>query len=255
MFVRYLAVAATLLLSAPVASAQSAVNHVALGDSDHAHLRPAEALAHYKEAIALDSSNYGALWKASGDAVDLGEFEPDKARQKELYAEAERYARRAVAVRPGDAEGHFQLARSLGRVALSLGKKERVRYAKEVRTHALEALKYDSLHAGALHVMGVWNAEVMRLSGFSRFMAKNFLGGDVFREASWKEAKRYMEKSVEVDPHRLVHHLDLGKIYADTDDKEKAREQFRLVIDGQATDYNDRFYKKDAERQLAKLNK
>jgi tetratricopeptide (TPR) repeat protein len=253
MFARYLAVGATLLLGASAAPAQSAVDHVALGDSAHARMRPADALAHYKEAIALDSTNYDALWKASRDAVDLGEFEPDKAKQKELYAEAERYARRAVAVKADDPEGHFQLARSLGRVALSLGKKERIRYAKEVRMHALEALKYDSLHAGALHVMGVWNAEVMRLSGFSRFMAKNFLGGDVFREASWKNAKRYMEKSVEVDPQRLVHHLDLGKIYADTDEKEKAREQFRFVINGRATDYNDQFYKKDAERQLAKL--
>ena len=255
MFVRYLAVGATLLFGASVTPAQSPVNHVALGDSAHARMKPAEALAHYKEAIAANPYNYEALWKASRDAVDLGEFEPDKAKQKEYFAEGERYARSAVAVKPNGVDGHFQVARSLGRVALSLGKKQRVRYAKEVRLHGLEALKYDSLHAGALHVMGVWNAEVMRLSGFSRFMAKNFLGGDVFREASWKDARRYMEKSVEVDPHRLVHHLDLGKIYADTDDKEKAREQFQIVIDGRATDYNDQFYKKDAERQLAQLSK
>ena len=253
MFVRYLAVGAALLIGAPVALAQSTVDHVALGDSAHAHMRPADALAHYKEAIARDSTNYEALWKASRDAVDLGEFEPDKAKQKVLYAEAEQYARRAVEVKPDAPDGHFQVARALGREALSVGKKERIRYAKEVRKHALEALKYDSLHAGALHVMGVWNAEIMRLSGFSRFMAKNFLGGAVFRKASWQDARRYMEKSVEVDPHRLVHHLDLGKIYADTDEKEKAREQFQLVIDGPATDYNDQFYKKDAERQLAKL--
>jgi tetratricopeptide (TPR) repeat protein len=253
MFVRYLAVGATLLIGAAAAPAQSPVNHIALGDSAHARMKPAEALAHYKEAIATAPYNYEALWKASRDAVDLGEFEPDKAKQKAFFSDGERYARSAVAVKPDGVDGHFQVARSLGRVALSLGKKDRVRYAKEVRVHALEALKLDSLHAGALHVMGVWNAEVMRLSGFSRFMAKNFLGGDVFREASWKNAKRYMEKSVEVDPHRLVHHLDLGKIYADTHDKEKAREQFQLVIDGPATDYNDRFYKQDAERQLAKL--
>ena len=253
MFVRYLVAGAALLLGASAAPAQSAAEHVALGDSAHAHMRPAEALEHYKEALTANPYNYEALWKASRDAVDLGEFEPDKAKQKELFAEGERYARSAVAVKPNGVDGHFQVARSLGRVALSLGKKDRVRYAKEVRVHALEALKLDSLHAGALHVMGVWNAEVMRLSGFSRFMAKNFLGGDVFREASWKDAKRYMEKSVEVDPNRLVHHLDLGKIYADTDEREQAREQFRFVIDGPATDYNDRFYKQDAERQLAKL--
>src|ERR687884_704684 len=104
-----------------------------LSDSAHAQMRPADALAHYKEAIAVDSNNYQALWKASRDAVDLGEFEPDKTKQKEFFAEGERYARSAVAVKPNGADGHFQVARSLGRVALTLGKKERVRYAKEVR--------------------------------------------------------------------------------------------------------------------------
>ena len=43
----------------------------------------------------------------------------------------------------------FSVARAVGRVALSVGKKERVRYAKEVRTAALECLRLDSLHAGA----------------------------------------------------------------------------------------------------------
>ena len=36
-----------------------------------------------------------------------------------------------------------------------------------------------------LHVMGMWNAEVMRLNTFSRAVAKNVLGGRVFGAASW----------------------------------------------------------------------
>ena len=59
--------------------------------------------------------------------------------------------------------------------------------------------------------MGMWNYNVMRLSGMSRFMAKNFLGGKVFGSANWDEAQRYMEQSVAVEPERLVHHLDLAR--------------------------------------------
>lgn len=256
MLARYLAAGAALLFGAQVALAQSASGHIAAGDHAHAAMKPAEALQHYKEALAADSNDYEALWKASREAVDLGEFEPDKGRQKAYYADGEQYAKRAVAVNSNDAEGHFNLARALGRVALSLGKKERVRYAKEVRLQALEALQHDSLHPGALHVLGRWNAEIMRLSGFSRFMAKNFLGGDVFGEASWDKAVSYMEKSVERDPTRLVHHLDLAEIYRDRDnrgDRVKAREQFEAVVNGKETEYNDRFYKKEAEAALARL--
>ena len=258
MLVRYLAVGAAMLLASRVALAQSASDHVAVGDRFHTEMQPAEALAHYKEALAADSTNYEALWKASRESVDLGEFEADKAKQKEYFDQGVDYARRAIATRPDDAEGHFSLARALGRAALSVGKKQRVRYAKEVRAEALKTLSIDSLHAGALHVMGRWNAEIMRLSGFSRFMAKNFLGGDVFGEASWNKAVQYMEKSVAVDPGRLAHHLDLAEIYRDRnkgDDREKAKEQFQAVIDGPATDYNDQFYKQQAERELAELEK
>ena len=256
MLVRYLALSVGVLLAAQTAGAQSVAQRIAQGDSAHAAMSPAFALAHYKAALAVDSTSYEALWKASRDAVDLGEFEPDAARRKDFFSEGEKYARRAVAANPNDAEGHFVLARALGRVALTLGTKERIKYAKEIRLQALQALKYDSLHAGALHVLGRWNAEIMRLSGISRFVARNFLGGDVFSEASWNRAVSYMEKSVKVDPTRLVHHLDLAEIYRDRDndgDRERAREQFHAVIDGKALDYNDRFYKQQAEKEVKGL--
>jgi tetratricopeptide (TPR) repeat protein len=256
MHVRYLALAAgvalTLAVGAP-AAAQSAADHIALGDQAYTARNDAEALQHYEAAIAADPKSYDALWKASRTVVDLAEFEKDATKRQQWYKSGELYARRAVEANPNDAEGHFNLARALGRVALTLGKGDRVKYAGDVRAHALEALKFNPNHAGALHVMGRWNAEIMRLSGFSRFMAKNFLGGKVFGSASWAEARRYMEKAVEVDPDRLTHHLDLGEIYADMGVKDKAREQLELVANGEVREFNDPHYKRQAEEALKRL--
>jgi tetratricopeptide (TPR) repeat protein len=251
-FVRAAVVAAT-FLAAPVAYAQgSAADHIRIGDREHAAHNVASAYRHYEMAVAADSNSYEAEWKASRNAVEAGEV-ASGSEQRKLYAAAEKHARRAVKLNPSHAEGHVALARALGRTALSVGKRERVKYAGEVREQALEALKYDPRHAGALHIMGVWNAEIMRLSGVTRFMAKNFLGGQVFESASWKDAVRYMEQAVAVDPDRLVHRIDLAEIYADAGDKAKARAAYQHVVSARAVGPADTKYKQQAERALKAL--
>ncbi|MFL5561690.1 MAG: tetratricopeptide repeat protein [Gemmatimonadaceae bacterium] len=254
-YTRYLtpAVFAVSMLAARNSGAQSVAEHIAAGDSLHAAMNPAAALKHYEAAIAIDPKNYTALTDASRDAVDVAEFDGNKDARFALFRTGEQYARRAIEVNPQGADGHFTLARALGRTALSLGPRDKIKYATDVRAQALEALKIDPNHPGALHVMGMWNAEVMRLSGPTRWIAKNVLGGQVFGSANWKNAVQYMEKAVAVDPTRITHHIDLAEIYRDTGDKTRAREQFQLVLSLPATDYNDRFYKQRAAEDLKDL--
>ena len=240
-------------VAAGVARAQSPAEHIALGDSAYTHFKPDEALTHYRAAIGSDSSNYEALWKAARSEIDLAEAEKDEGRRNQYSIAGESLARRAIKVNSQDAEAHFHLARALGRRALSVGVRDRVKFGTEVRAEALEALRLDPNHPGALHVMGVWNAEVMRLNGIQRFFAKNVLGGRVFGEASWDKAVSFMERAVAVDPDRIVHHLDLGKIYADVGDKAKARTQLELVVRGRRIDYNDPAYQREAQAALEKL--
>jgi tetratricopeptide (TPR) repeat protein len=239
-----------MLLAASVAGAQTAANHIALGDKEYVAMNPAAALQHYEAAINEDPKNYEALWKASRSDVDLGSFERDEGKRVGYFKNAELYARRAVEANPGDAEGHFNLARALGKNALSQGPRARIKYAGEVRTHALECLKINPKQAGCLHVMGMWNAEVMRLNGFTRMMAKNFLGGKIFDSANWGEARRYMEESVANEPDRIVHHVDLAGVYRDTGDKAKAKAEWQAAMKLPNRDYNDRHYKAEADAGL-----
>jgi len=241
---------AGMLLAASVAGAQTAAQHISLGDKEYVAMNASAALKHYQAAIAEDPKSYEALWKASRSAVDLGSYERNDKTREEYFKNAELYARRAVDANPGDAEGHFNLARALGKNALSQGPRARIKYAADVRTQALECLKINPKHAGCLHVMGMWNAEVMRLSGLTRMLAKNFLGGKIFGSASWAEAKRYMEESVANEPDRIVHHVDLAGVYRDTGDKAKARAEWQAVMKLPNRDYNDRYYKGEADAGL-----
>ena len=250
---RFTSILTSILISAPALGAQTAAEHIAMGDRDYAALNAAGALAHYQQASASDPSSYDAAWKASRSAIDIGSYASGDQRRNMLFSTGEQYARRAVALNPGDAEGHFALARALGKTALHESKTNRVKFATEIRNQALECLRLNPTHAGCLHVMGMWNAEVMRLSSIARLVAKNFLGGKVFGTANWKEAVRYMEASVAADPQRIVHHIDLGEVYLDVGDKARAKTEFETVIRLPVTDVNDPVYKEQARSDLAKL--
>jgi tetratricopeptide (TPR) repeat protein len=239
--------------SAPGSAQQVSKDFIAAGDRDYEARHPQAAREHFAQALQSEPANYEALWKASRVEVDLAESLPKGAVQDSLMTSARAHAEAAVAANPRDAEGHFSLARAAGRKALTVGVKERIHFAKIVRAEALEALKYDSLHAGALHVLGAWDAEIMRVNGLARAFAKAFLGAGVFGLASWDEAQRLLEKAVQLDPSRIVHHLDLGMIYADRGNREKAREQFELIAAAPVREYNDPLYKQQAAERLKKL--
>src|ERR1043166_5457394 len=195
-----IAVVSGLVLIGAAAGAQnpprtmSAAEHVKLGDQEHATMNAPIALRHYEAALKVDSMDYDALVKAAREAVDVGLFNPNEEERAALYKRAEVYARRAVAVKPNEAESHFELARAIGRSAQTMGTRDKVKYAGVVHDEATAALKLDPNHSGALHVLAEWNAEIMRLNGISRFMAKNLLGGKTFGEASWDNAQRLMEQ-------------------------------------------------------------
>jgi tetratricopeptide (TPR) repeat protein len=243
-------VAATVLLSSH-AVAQTAAEHIVIGDREHAAMNAEGALQHFQEAIRVDPNNAEALYRAAIEAVDLGEFN-DTARDS-LYRLGEQYARRAVQADPKSSMAHFALAKAVGRRALSLGARERVRYAGEVRKEAMEALALDSTNAGALHVLGRWHANIMRLSGVSRFFAKNLLGGRIFNEANWKDATALLERAAALEPDRIVHRLELASVYADTKNPDKAREQYQQALQLALKDFNDRQYKEIAEREIKTL--
>jgi tetratricopeptide (TPR) repeat protein len=243
------------LCAAPVAvptsaRAQSAAEHVALGDRER--MDPAAALAHFEAALAAEPNNYEALFKASRAAVDAGSASGDVAAGGALYKKGEQYARRAVQLNPGHADGHFALAQAIGRTAQTVGSRDKVKFGAEVRAHALEALRLDPRHDGALHVMGMWNAEIMRLSGVARFVAKNFLGGKVFESANWNDAQRFLEEAVQVAPTRLVHRIDLAAVYLDRGNKAKAREHLDYIVRAPVSEANDARYKREAEAMQAR---
>ncbi len=226
-----LSVGVLITLASP-AAAQDVHDHVAMGVAAVQAHDVRTGLAHFEAALAQDSMSYEANWRAAIALMDQGEAIPDtvpSADRDSLYARAEAHAQRAVAADSSRAEGHFALAASVGRASLTMGKKDRIRRAAVIRNEALQAIAIDPRHDGAYHILGRWNAEIMRLSGLSRFFAKRFLGAGIFGKASWKEAISNLERAVELDPGRIYHRLELAEILADRKRYADARKELDQV--------------------------
>ena len=228
-----LLLAAGLLCTLPLPLAgQSVSDHVAMGVAAVEARDLRTGLAHFEAALALDSTDFAANWRAAFALLDQGELIPDSVESAErdsLFARAEVLARRAVAADSMGPEGHFAVAATVGRASLGMGKKERIRRAKIIRDEALRTLALDPSHDGAYHVLGRWNAEIMRLSGLSRFVAKSFLGAGIFKQASWEDAIAHLQKAVELDPGRIYHRLELARIYADRKRYQEALDQLGRI--------------------------
>jgi len=240
------------------AAAQDVAAHLAAGDAARCERNGAQALVHYREALALDTANYAANWKAARVLVDIGLSLPDaqKARRDSLYAEARAFAERAVRTDPNGADGHYMVAVAIGRVALTMGAHARVRLAKVIRDEALRATELNPRHDGALHVLGRWNAEIERLPVFNKFWARTFLGASIFSEASWENSEMYFNQAVAIEPNNIYHHLDLAETLVDMDKFAEARTHLERVAQlPLGCDLNDPTYKQQGMELTQRISR
>jgi tetratricopeptide (TPR) repeat protein len=219
---------------APAALAGQTVTELVV-EARARELDPAQSLEWLERALALDSTWYEANWRAAAavielaEAVSIGAREEGKRRRDSLLVRAERYARRAVATDSTGTDGLFVLAFALGREAETRGARDRLRLGDEVHRLALLVLELDPDHDGAHHVLGLWNAEVMRLSGLQRFLARKVLGGKTVREASWAQAILHLERAAAIDSNRITHRLDLARVYFDRKRLDDARRELAAI--------------------------
>ena len=246
----------TLCLAGPLAAQETVAAHLARADSLRGALQSSSALAQYQQALTLDSNNYEANWKAAREIADVAKQllgDSLSSRRDSLYSIGRGWAEHAVRLDSAGVNGHFALALVLGRLSLTKGSKERVRYAKIIYDEALRASQLDSTHDGAEHILGQWNAEVKRLSGIQRFFAKALFGGGFMSVASWDSAVKYLNLSVKHNPTLIYHRLALAAVYVDLDSFPQATTLLESIAALPVGDPMDPHYKSWAAEALADL--
>jgi tetratricopeptide (TPR) repeat protein len=264
------------LVAAPAAAQVGAAEDIALGDSARAALHSEVALRHYQAAVESLRGELGtqlegvagvhtphplyceALWKAAREIADVAKQllgDSLKQQRDSLYSVGRAWADTAILADSTVADAHFALALVLGRLSRTRGGKERVRFARIIYDETERALQLNPRHDGAYHILGMWNAEVKRLSGLTRFFAKSFFGAGFMDRASWDSAVVYMERAVALNPNHIYHHLELAGVYLDVNQPDKATEQLEAVERLPIGDPMDPYYKHEAAEALADLRR
>lgn len=187
-----------------------------------------KALDQYRKALKSDSKNFEALWKTSRSCSNIGDLEKDNNKKIALFKEAESLSKIAVELYPDSAMAHFYLGVALGRIALNVGNKEKLKLALIIKQEFIKTTELDPEFSYAWHALGRWYREIATLSWIERKFA-NMLFGKV-PEASLEEAEMAFNKAIKLDPNGLANYTHLGITYEKKGNHKLAIKNYKKAI-------------------------
>lgn len=174
-----------------------------------------------------------------------------KAEKKDRGEKALVYALRATELGPDRGENHLTLAIVYGRVAQFASARRKVELSKEIQAEAALAAKLDPRSDYAWHVLGRWNYELANFNPLLKALAQTIYGK--FPEATNAQAAECFQKAIAIAPHRVLHHVELGRTYLALDEKAKAKEELEKGLALPSTEKDDEETKQRAREALRQL--
>ncbi len=236
-----------IMIATVAVSGQTVEDFVANGDSLYELYDYEGSIERYRAACLLDSNSFEAFCKL-GRSLNLKGETAKKDSQLAIFEEARDVENHALSLDENHADAHFQLARALGKIALFKGIFKSASLAKQVRDECRRALKIDSLHDGAWHILGRWHREVGKKPKILRIPMG--LGA-----ANKKDALAFMQKALEINPENINHRLEMGNTYRRFKNHDLARSEYRKCLELAAEGPLDKKYQGEAKKSLAEMDK
>lgn len=239
-----------LMLISMTASAQLMTGELTQARKLEKQGKEKEALNKFQEVLEISPNNYEALWQTSFLYSRIGNRKEDHDTKVEYFNKAKEYAKRALEVDSSDPESNYVMSVAMGRMALIVGARERVKASKDIRKYAKRALEYNPEHAGAWHVLGLWHYKVANLN-FAERAAANMLFGGAPEGASEEKSIESFQKAIQYDPDFMLYYYDLADTYSKMGKNDSAKKYYRKVVDMKSVTPDDPGMKKDAREFLA----
>jgi len=224
---------------------------IAKGDSYYVRLQTADALKFYLPAEKLEPNNVRLLVRISREYRHLMSDATNPEQKLSLGSTAVDYAKRAVALEPNDSEAQLAVAVSYGKLEPLEGNREKFEASRIIKDAADKVIKLDPSSDLGWHVLGRWHMALAGVSAFERSLAQFAYGK--LPESTYEEAARCFEKAIELNPNRLMHYIELGRVYADMGRTADARIFITKGLAMRDTEKDDPETKRQGQELLANI--
>jgi tetratricopeptide (TPR) repeat protein len=234
-----------------VCAAESAEDLLEKGKVFEQKFEAKEALPLYLAAEKLEPQNCHILVRIARQYRYLMTDASAKDEKLRLGHLALDYSTRAAAAGPRDCDAQLATAITLGKMLPYLPAKEQVAASPKIKESADRAIELDPHNDTAWHILGRWNRVLADTNTLKRALANVLYGG--LPKGSNEEAERDMKKALELNPNRLMHYIELGRIYAQMGKKDDAREFITKGLAMPDTEKDDPETKQRGRETLQKL--
>ena len=240
-----------LLLTSAALRAETADQLVQQGDFYYAKLEASEALKFYLPAEKLEPNNVHLLVRISREYRHLMSDAARPVEKLRLGGIAVDYAKRAVVVGPNDPEAQLAVAISYGKLQPYEGYREKFDSVYIIKAATDKVIELDPHNDLAWHILGCWHKGLADVDAIHRALAQVTFGR--LPDSTYQEAATCFEKAIQLNPNRLMHYIELGRVYAQMGRTEEARQFITKGLSMQDTEKDDPETKRQGRELLAKL--
>src|ERR1700759_2061838 len=224
---------------------------IAKGDACALKFEATEALKFYLTAEKLEPANGHLLAQISREYRHEMSNAVQPEQKLNLGSTAVEYAKRAATLAPNDPEAQLAVAISYGKLQVMEGNREKFEASRIIKEAADKVIKLDPSSDLAWHVLGRWHMALADVNGFERALAAMAYGK--LPESTYQEAARCFEKAIALNPNRLMHYIELGRVYAHMGRTDDGGSLIKKGLAMQETEKDDPETKREGQEVLAKL--
>jgi tetratricopeptide (TPR) repeat protein len=210
-----------LALVCGAARAETAAALIAKGDAFDERLQANEALQFFLPAEKLEPNNAELLVRIARQYRHLMSDTSSKKEKLRLGYISLGFAQRAATLAPNNAEAQLSPAISYGKMLPSMGSKEQVDASPKIKEAVDRTLQLNPKNDTAWHILGRWNRVLADMNPLKRMLAGALYGN--LPVTTNEAAEKCLLKAIATNPNRLMHYIELGRIYAAMGRKEDAR--------------------------------
>ncbi|HEY2799239.1 MAG TPA: tetratricopeptide repeat protein [Chthoniobacterales bacterium] len=201
--------------------AESVGSLIAKGDRFDKALKPHEALNYYLPANRAEPDNVDVLLRIARQYRHLMSDASANSEKLRLGGISLQFAQRASDLAPKNSEAQLSPAISYGKMLPYMSSKDQVAASPKIKAAVDRALELDPRNDTAWYILGRWNRVLANVNVVKRVLAKAIYGD--LPVTTNEEAERCLQKAIAINPNRLIHYIELGRVYAAMGRKEDAR--------------------------------